>query len=350
MEFTAKQIADFLKGTVIGNGNATVHDASKIEQGQPGTISFLANPKYEPYLYTTKASVVLVDETFEPSQPVEATLIKVPSAYKALSQLLTLVQMNMPKPAPNIDPLAFVAPSASIGKDVYIGPHAYVGENAVVGDHSCIYPHATVGHHARIGNDTTLYAGVHVYDYCQVGNHCVLHAGCVIGADGFGFVPEQDGTWSKLPQIGNVRIGDNVEIGANATIDRSTMGSTLIHDGVKIDNLVHLAHNVEVGRNTAMAAQCGVAGSTKIGENCILAGQVGIAGHIQIADRTTFGAQAGVPGTVKKGGQTLMGYPATDVYKWRKMIAVEHMLPELYKEIGALRKEIDNLKNELKKS
>ncbi len=349
MEFTAKQIADFLKGIVVGDPNATVHDASKIENGEPGTISFLSNPKYEPFLYTTKASVVLVDDSFQPSQPIKATLIKVPSSYKALSQLLNLVQMNMPKPTPGIDSLAFVAPTATIGKNVYIGPHAFVGEHATIGDDTFIYPHATVGHHARIGQETILYAGVHVYDHCQVGNHCILHAGCVIGADGFGFVPEKDGTWSKLPQIGNVCIEDNVEIGANATIDRSTMGSTLIHSGVKIDNLVHLAHNVEIGRNTAMAAQCGVAGSTKIGENCILAGQVGVTGHIQIADHTTLGAQAGVPGTIKKSGQTLMGYPATDVYKWRKMIAVEHMLPELYKEIGALRKELDNLKKELKK-
>lgn len=346
MEFTARQIADFLKGEVVGDENVTVSDFSKIEHGKKGTLSFLSNPKYTPYLYETEASVVLVNADFVPEQEVKATLIKVADSYKALGTLLTLVEMNMPKPT-GIHPLAFISESATVGKDVYVGAFAYIGDKSKIGDGAKIYPNTYIGDGVVIGAGTTLYAGVRIYNYCQIGDNCILHAGAVIGADGFGFVPEQDGTWTKLPQIGNVKIEDNVEIGANTTIDRSTMGSTLVKRGVKIDNLVHLAHNVEVGENTAIAAQCGVAGSAKIGRNCILAGQVGVVGHSTIADRTIFGAQAGCAGNVRKEGQTLIGSPAMDAIKFRRMVAVEHQLPELYQQINRMQKEIEELKNKL---
>lgn len=348
MQFSARQIADFLKGEVVGDENVMVSDFSKIEQGRKGTLSFLSNPKYTPYIYQTEASVVLVNADFKPEQPVNATLIKVEDSYKALGMLLSLVEMNMPKPT-GIHPLAFISDSATVGNDVYIGAFAYVGDKTKIADGAKIYPHVYLGNGVQVGSNTTLYAGVRVYDYCQIGNNCMLHAGAVIGADGFGFVPEQDGSWSKLPQIGNVKIEDNVEIGANTTIDRSTMGSTLVKKGTKIDNLVHLAHNVEVGENTAIAAQCGVAGSAKIGSNCILAGQVGVVGHSTIANRTIFGAQAGCAGNVRKEGQTLIGSPAMDANKFRRMVAVEHQLPELYQQINQMQKEIETLKNELYK-
>lgn len=348
MQFSARQIADFLKGEVVGDENVMVSDFSKIEQGRKGTLSFLSNPKYTPYIYQTEASVVLVNADFKPEQPVNATLIKVEDSYKALGMLLSLVEMNMPKPT-GIHPLAFISDSATVGNDVYIGAFAYVGDKTKIADGAKIYPHVYLGNGVQVGGNTTLYAGVRVYDYCQIGNNCMLHAGAVIGADGFGFVPEQDGSWSKLPQIGNVKIEDNVEIGANTTIDRSTMGSTLVKKGTKIDNLVHLAHNVEVGENTAIAAQCGVAGSAKIGSNCILAGQVGVVGHSTIANRTIFGAQAGCAGNVRKEGQTLIGSPAMDANKFRRMVAVEHQLPELYQQINQMQKEIETLKNELYK-
>ncbi len=348
MQFSARQIADFLKGEVVGDENVMVSDFSKIEQGREGTLSFLSNPKYTPYIYNTKASVVLVNADFQPEQPVAATLIKVEDSYKALGTLLTLVEMNMPKPT-GIHPLAFISDSATVGENVYIGAFAYVGAKAKIADGAKLYPHVYVGDGVQVGSNTTLYAGVRVYDFCKIGSNCMLHAGAVIGADGFGFVPEQDGSWSKLPQIGNVTIEDNVEIGANTTIDRSTMGSTLVKRGTKIDNLVHLAHNVEVGENTAIAAQCGVAGSAKIGSNCILAGQVGVVGHSTIANRTIFGAQAGCAGNVRKEGQTLIGSPAMDANKFRRMVAVEHQLPELYQQINQLQKDIDALKKGLKK-
>lgn len=347
MEFSAKQIADFLKGEVVGDENVKVHDFSKIEEGKAGTLSFLSNPKYTHYLYSTEASVVLVNADLTPEQEVKATMIKVPNSYKALEQLLTLVQMSMPKPQ-GIHPLAFVSESATIGKDVYIGAFAYIGEKSKIGDGALIYPQTYVGDGVQVGAHTTLYAGVRIYNYCKVGENCILHSGCVIGADGFGFVPEQDGTWTKLPQIGNVDIADNCEIGANTTIDRSTMGSTFIRKDVKIDNLVHLAHNVEVGENTAIAAQCGVAGSAKIGKNVIMAGQVGVVGHSTIADRTVFGAQAGCAGNVRKEGQVLIGSPAMDISKFRRMVAVEHQLPELYKQINEMQKAIDELKSKVK--
>lgn len=347
IEFSAQQIADFLKGSIIGDPEVKVNNLSKIEDGKPGTLTFLSNPKYTQYIYETNASIVLVNNSFEPEKAVKATLIKVEDSYKALSLLLNLVAANMPKPAAGISPLAFVSETAKIGKDVYIGEFAYIGNGAEIADGARIYPQTFIGHHTKIGKDTTLYAGVKIYDNCVVGANCILHSGCVLGADGFGFVPEKDGSWSKLPQIGNVYVEDNVEIGANTTIDRSTMGSTHIHKDVKLDNLVHIAHNVEIGDNTAMAAQCGIAGSTKIGKNCILAGQVGIVGHISIANRTIFGAQSGCSRTVKNEGEMLMGYPVRPLMKYKRITAIEHKLPEIYEEFNALKKEVEELKKKL---
>lgn len=346
MEFSAKQIAEFLKGTVIGNPEVSVNNLSKIEDGQAGTLSFLANPKYTEYIYTTKASIVLVNKDFEPEKPLEATLIKVDDAYKSLAFLLDLVEQSKPKKI-GIHPLAYISPSAKIGEMAYIGAFAYVGDNAIVGDSAQIYPQSFIGDNAELGAKTTLFAGVKVYDNCKIGSNCILHAGCVIGSHGFGFAPNGDGSYNKVPQIGNVIIEDNVEIGANTTIDCATMGSTVIHKGAKLDNLVHLAHNVEIGENTAIAAQCGISGSTKVGKNCIFAGQVGVAGHITIADGTIFGAQTGVASTIKKPNEVWMGSPALPVAKCRRVYATTRSLPELHASVLELQRELKKLQDKL---
>lgn len=288
MEFSAKQIAEFIQGTVVGDENATVHTFAKIEEGIPGSISFLSNPKYLHYIYDTKASIVLVNKDFTPEQEVKTTLIKVDNAYESLAKLLTLYEMSKPKKT-GIDSLAYIAPTAKIGKEVYIAPFAYIGEGAVIGDNTAIYPHATIGENAQIGNNCILYPNVTVYHDCRIGNQCILHAGSVIGADGFGFAPSPEG-YEKIPQIGIVIIEDNVEVGANTCIDRSTMGATIVHKGVKLDNLIQIAHNVEVGSHTVMSSQVGIAGSTKIGEWCMFGGQVGVAGHIKVSNRVSVGA------------------------------------------------------------
>ena len=321
MEFSAKQIATFIQGEIVGDENATVHTFAKIEEGIPGALSFLSNPKYTPYIYETQSSIVLVNKDFVPEHEIKATLIKVDNAYDSLAKLLNLYEQSKPK-LKGIDSLAYIAPTAQIGKDVYIAPFAYVGENAVVGDNTMIYPHATVGEGARIGNDCILYANVTVYHDCRVGNHCILHSGCVIGADGFGFAPLPDGSYKKIEHTGNVIIEDDVEIGANTTVDKSQMGSTVIRKGAKIDNLCQIAHNVEIGENTVMAAQTGIAGSTKIGKQCIIGGQVGIAGHLTIADRTTLAAQTGVISSIKKEGEVLLGSPALPHKQFLRAYAV----------------------------
>jgi UDP-3-O-[3-hydroxymyristoyl] glucosamine N-acyltransferase len=347
MEFSAKQIAEFLKGTVIGNPEVLVTSLSKIEEGQPGTLSFLSNPKYTHYIYTTQASVVLVNKDFEPEKELQTTIIKVEDAYQSLALLLNMVEQSKPKKR-GIHSLAFISPSATIGENVYIAPFVFIGENAVVGDNTQIYPHTFIGDNVKIGHNTKLYAGIKVYENCTIGNNCILHAGVVIGSDGFGFAPEKDGSYKKIPQIGNVIVEDDVEIGANSTLDSATMGSSILHKGVKIDNLVHLAHNVEVGNNTAMAAQCGVSGSTKIGKNCVFAGQVGLAGHITIADGTILGAQSGVASSVKKPNEIFLGSPIMPVVRTRKVYAITRSLPEMHATIIELQKEIKNLKETIK--
>ena len=346
MEFSAKQIAAFVQGEIVGDENATVHTFAKIEEGVPGALSFLSNPKYTPYIYETKSSIVLVNKDFIPEQPISATLIKVNNAYESLAKLMTLYEQSHPKRV-GIDPLASVAPTAQIGKDVYLAPLACVGDGAVIGDGTELHPHATVGRNAKVGANCILYAHATVYHDCIVGNNCIMHAGSVVGADGFGFAPTPDG-YEKIPQIGIAILEDNVEIGANTCIDRATMGATIIHKGVKLDNLVQIAHNVEVGANTVMASQVGVAGSTKVGEWCMFGGQVGVAGHITIGDKVNLGAQSGAPGSIK-ANQQLIGTPPMEMKPYFKSQAVFRKLPDMYKEIDALRKELNELKEQLNK-
>ncbi len=345
MEFSAKQIAELIGGVVEGNENATVSTFSKIEEGIPGAISFLANPKYAHYLYTTKSSVVLVNKDFKLEQDITTTLIRVDNAYEAIARLLTAYESMKPKRT-GVHSLAYVAESAKIGKDCYIAPFAYVGDNAVIGDNTQIYTHTVVEAGAHVGSDCILYPNVSVYHDCKIGNRVILHSGCVIGADGFGFAPSEEG-YEKIPQIGIVTIEDDVEIGANTCVDRSTMGSTYVRKGTKLDNLVQIAHNVDVGSNTVMSAQVGVAGSTKIGEWCMFGGQVGITGHATIANRTMTGAQAGIAGSVRKEGLTLQGSPAIDAKNFMRSSAVFKNLPDMYREMNAMKKELEDMKARL---
>lgn len=342
MEFSAKQIAEFIGGRVEGNEDAKVNTFAKIEEGQPGAISFLSNPKYTHYLYDTKSSIVLVNEDLELEKSVEATLIRVKNAYEAVAKLLQLYDSMKPKKK-GIDPTASVAPTATVGKDVYVGPFAVIGEGAVVGDGTQIYPHTVVGDGVKIGSGCLFYPHVTIYQGCRIGNNVTIHAGTVIGADGFGFAPNVDG-YEKIPQIGIVIIEDNVEIGANTCIDRSTMGQTIIHKGVKLDNLIQVAHNCEIGENTVMSAQVGIAGSTKVGSWCMFGGQVGLAGHITIGDHVNLGAQSGVPSSIKPN-QTLIGTPPMEPTPYFKSQAIFRKLPDMYKELNALRKELEELKS-----
>ena len=335
MVFTAQQIAGYTGGTVEGNPEAVISTFAKIEEGVEGALSFLANLQYEHYIYETKSSIVLVNKDFQPSQPVSATLVRVDNAYESVAKLLQLYQ-SMQQKRVGIDSLAFIDKSAKVGKDCYIGPFVAIAEGVEIGDGVVLHPHVTIGRNAKIGSNTEIYSNAVVY-----------HAGCVIGADGFGFAPTANG-YDKIPQIGIVTIEDNVEIGANTCIDRSTMGSTIVRKGVKLDNLVQIAHNVEVGQNTVMSAQVGVAGSSKVGEWCVFAGQVGIAGHLKVGDHTTLGAQAGLAGgnLARKGGATLMGYPAVEHKKFAKNMAALNSLPDLLKEVAQLKKEIAELRGE----
>ena len=316
MQFTAKQIADFIGGRVEGNENATVSTFAKIEEGKEGAITFLSNPKYTPYIYETKASIVLINEDVQLEKPVSATLIRVKNAYECVAKLLQMYAASLPKKT-GIHPLAFVSESAQIGKDVYIGPFTFVGEGVKIGDGSIINPNVTI------------------YDGCQIGKNVTIHAGSVIGADGFGFAPNTEG-YEKIPQLGIV-----------TCIDRSTMGQTVIHKGVKLDNLIQVAHNCEIGENTVMSAQVGMAGSTKIGSWCMVGGQAGFAGHIHVADKTMVGAQCGVISNTKGNGENLIGSPAMDPKDFFKAKALYRRLPDMYKEISALRKEIEELKKKL---
>ena len=341
MEFSARQIADFIQGKVEGDENATVHTFAKIEEGTPGAISFLSNPKYTHYIYTTESSIVLVNEDLELNQPVKATLIRVKNAYECVAKLLQLYQSAQPKKK-GIHPQAFVSPTAKVGNDCYIGAFAYIGDNVQIGDNTQIYPHTVVEDGVNMGNGCLIYPNVTIYKDCRIGNNVTIHAGSVIGADGFGFAPNTEG-YDKIPQIGIVILEDDVEIGANTCVDRSTMGATIVHKGVKLDNLVQIAHNVEVGENTVMSAQTGVAGSTKIGKWCMFGGQVGLAGHITIGDKTFLGAQSGVPSSLK-GNETLIGTPPTSPQAYFKSIALTRKLPDIYKQLNKLQKQVDELK------
>ena len=346
MEFSAKQIAAYIQGEIVGDENATVHTFAKIEEGIPGAISFLSNPKYTPYIYESKASIILVNKDFVPEHDIKATLIKVDNAYESLAKLLTLYEQSKPK-LTGIDSLAYIAPTAKVGQNVYIGPFAYIGDYAEIGDNTAVHPHATVSAGAKVGSDCILYPNVTVYHDCRVGNRCILHAGCVIGADGFGFAPTPEG-YEKIPQIGITILEDDVEIGANTCVDRATMGATIVHRGVKLDNLVQIAHNDEIGSHTVMAAQVGIAGSTKVGEWCMFGGQVGIAGHIHIGNKVDLGAQSGVPGNLKDGSR-LIGTPPMELKPYFKAQAVFRKLPGMYFELNALRKALNALKQQLNK-
>jgi len=343
MEFTAKQIADYIGGRVEGNENASVHTFAKIESGTPGAISFLSNPKYIHFIYDTQSTIVLINNDVMLERPVQPTLIRVENAYACIAKLLQLYEAAKPKKV-GIDSLAFVSPSAKVGENCYIGAFAYIGDNVEIGNECKIYPHSVVCDNVKMGDSCSIFPNVTVYEGCKLGNNVTIHAGSVIGADGFGFAPNAEG-YDKIPQIGIVTIEDDVEIGANTCIDRSTMGSTVIHKGVKIDNLVQIAHNVEVGENTVMSAQVGIAGSTKIGSWCMFGGQVGLAGHINIGDKTFLGAQSGIPGNIK-GNTTLIGTPPMEPKHYFKAQAIIRRLPEMYKQMAELQKQINELKKQ----
>jgi len=343
MEFTAATIAGFLKGEIEGNPEIKVNTVTKIEEGHAGALSFLANPKYEHYIYTTKSSVVLVNKSFVPSAKIDATLIRVENAYEAFASLLRLVDQARPRKT-GIHPTAVIEASAKIGSDVYIGPYAYIGENSVIGDGCAVYPHVYLGDNTRLGKNCVLNPGVTVYHDCILGEDCIVHAGSVIGSDGFGFAPQSENEYMKIPQLGNVILEDHVEIGANVTIDRATMGSTIIGRGVKLDNLIQIGHNVEVGENTVMAAQTGISGSTKIGKNCMFGGQVGLAGHIKIANGTKVGAQAGILGEIKEENTVIIGSPAIDLKQFLRSSVIFKKLPEMKTKLDTLEKEVESLK------
>jgi UDP-3-O-[3-hydroxymyristoyl] glucosamine N-acyltransferase len=346
MEFSAQQIAALLNGDILGNPDRVVAGLAKIEDGTEGTLSFLSNPKYEEFIYTTGASICIVNKTFQATKalPETLTLVLVDDAYACFAKLLA-VYNEMQQKQPRIEQPSFIAESAKTGEDLYLGAFAYIGENAVIGNNVKIYPHVYIGDGVVIGDNTTLYSGVKIYADCKVGANCILHGGVVIGSDGFGFAPDENGKYNKIPQIGNVVIEDDVEIGANATIDRATMGSTFIRKGVKIDNLCQIAHNVEIGENTAMAALVGIAGSTKVGKNVMIGGQVGIAGHISIADGTLIYAQSGVSSSTKEKAR-VMGTPAFNIEDFRKSAVGFKRLPDIMKRIKALENNIQTQNKE----
>jgi UDP-3-O-[3-hydroxymyristoyl] glucosamine N-acyltransferase len=347
MEFTAKQIASFLSGEIEGNPDVSVNTLSKIEEGVTGSLTFLSNPKYTPYIYTTQASVVLVNRDFVPEQPINATLIRVDDPYSSLAILLTMVSQAKASKK-GIDPQSSIAATATLGENLYVGAFTVIGQNANIGNNTQLHAQVYVGEGVKIGSDCIIYPGVKILDDCVIGNGCILQPGSIIGSDGFGFAPQGSGDYQKIPQIGNVILEDNVEIGANTTIDRATMGSTIIRKGVKLDNLIQIAHNVEVGTNTVIAAQTGISGSTKIGGNCMIGGQVGMAGHLKIADGTQIGAQSGIAHSVVDASTPLFGSPSMPHVKFARSYAIYKKLPELNQEIGALRKELEALKKNQK--
>ena len=338
MEFSALMIASLLGGEVVGDENASIYTVSSIEGGKKGGLAYLSNPKFEQYLYTTKCSVVLVERDFEPKEKVEATLIKVDNVNACVLRLLEMYNAMKPKKV-GISKLASISEKATIGKDCYIGDFTVVEAGAVIGDGAKIYPQCYVGDNVKIGANTTLNPGVKIYEGCSIGANCILHAGVVIGADGFGFAPNAQGGFDKIPQLGNVIIEDNVEIGANTCIDRAKTDSTIIHKGVKLDNLIQIGHNVEVGENTVSSAQSGVAGTTKIGSNCFIAGQVGIADHITIGNRVKIGAKSGIDKNVPDD-EIRFGMPALPGLSFHRSFAVFKELPELRRRVMALEAEL----------
>jgi UDP-3-O-[3-hydroxymyristoyl] glucosamine N-acyltransferase len=333
MEFSAEQIAGILNGVISGNPEVKVNALSKIEEGTEGTLSFLSNPKYEEYIYSTGASICIVNKTFAPTKelPTSLTLVQVDDAYACFAKLLDFYNQMRQKPA-KIEQPSFISESAKLGEEIYLGAFAYISDGAKIGNNVKIYPNAFIGENVEIGDNSVVYPSATIYADCKIGKNCIIHAGVIIGADGFGFAPDENGEYQKVPQIGNVILEDFVEVGSNTTIDRATLGSTIIRRGVKIDNLCQIAHNVEVGKNTAMAAQVGIAGSAKIGERVMIGGQAGIAGHLHIADETKIVAQSGIPSTVKKA-DTLMGSPGINIEDFKKSYFGFRKLPFILNKI-----------------
>jgi UDP-3-O-[3-hydroxymyristoyl] glucosamine N-acyltransferase len=346
MQFSAAQIATLVNGKVEGDPSSAVASFAKIEEAENGQLAFLANPKYEDYLYTTKASVIIVNESLEIRPGLTATLIRVPDAYSAFALLLRKYQQMMTQQLTGIQQPSYISPSARIGENVFIGAFAYIGDHAEIADNAKIFPQAYIGNNAKIGQHTIVHPGVKVYHDCVIGKNVIIHAGTVIGSDGFGFAPQADGTYNKVPQIGNVIVEDHVEIGANACIDRATMGSTVIHSGAKLDNLIQIAHNVEVGQHTVIAAQAGVSGSTKIGNNAMIGGQAGIVGHIYIADGARINAQSGVSKSITSPNSAVTGSPAFEYGSALRSQAVTRKLPDLEKRIKELEKILSQLMSE----
>ncbi len=350
MEFTAQQIAEFLQGTVEGNAQVKVSSFSKIECGAPGTLTFLSNPKYEEYIYDTKASVVLVNNDFTAKKPVEATLVRVKNSYSALAMLLELADSVMNPKKSGIDSLAVIPASASLGENAYVGAYAVISENVKIGKGAQIYPQVYIGDNVIIGDNVTLYSGVKIYKNCVIGNNVIIHSGAVIGSDGFGFAPDEQGVYHKIPQLGNVVIEDDVEIGSNTCIDRSSMdGHTRLKKGVKLDNLIQIAHNVTVGENTVMAAQCGIAGSTEIGQRCMFGGQSGIVGHLKISDGTVLAARAAMSKNTSAPGMW-EGAPALPAQQFKRSFIHFKNLPDIVSEMNDLKKELAELKKQLNKN
>ena len=338
MKFTAEQIAGILDGEVVGNPNAEVYKLSKIEEGSHGSLTFLSNPKYQNYIYSTQATITIVNKSFEPEQPIVTTLIKVEDAYQSFSKLLEYYnQVKLMKSG--IEQPSVLSENVTYGEDLYLGSFCYVGKNVKIGNNVKIYPNTFIGDNVIIGDNCVFFAGVRVYSETEIGNNCVIHSGVIVGSDGFGFAPLEDGTYSKIPQIGNVILEDDVEIGSCTTIDRATMGSTIIRKGVKLDNQIQIAHNVEIGENTVIAAQTGVAGSTKIGKNCMIGGQVGISGHITIGDNVRIQAQSGIGKSIKDG-EIVQGTPAFNYGDFSKSYVHFRNLPKIVSDLNALKKKI----------
>ncbi len=343
MEFSAKQIAQIIDGIVEGDENILVSNLSKIEEGTIGTLSFLANPAYSNYIYSTNASIVIVNKSFVLENPVKSscTLIRVENAYESFAKLLELYnQINTEKEG--VEQPSFVSSNAKIGENCYIGAFAYIGQNVSIGNHVKIYPHVYIGDNCKIGNNTTLFSGVKIYHDCVIGMNCTIHASTVVGSDGFGFAPNNEGhVFTKVPQIGNVIIEDDVEIGSNSSIDRATLGSTILRKGVKLDNLVQIAHNVEIGENTVIAGLSGIAGSTKVGKNCMIAAQVGVAGHLRIANGVKIAGQSGIGSSIDKEGEILQGSPAFNIGEFKRSYVLFRGLPKLSDKVSDLTKKIN---------
>lgn len=346
MEFTAKQIAGLLEGEIVGDPEATVNDMAKIEEGKPGTITFLANMKYEEYLYSTKSSIAIVNNDFVPTQdmPSTLTLIRVEDAYQCLSKLLSIYDQATQNKQ-GIEQPSYISESSTLGEDCYVGAFAYVGANVKIGNNVKIYPHVYIGDNVTIGDNSTIFSGVKVYVNCKLGQSCTIHSGAIIGSDGFGFAPNAANNYQKVPQIGNVILEDYVEVGANTTIDRATMGSTLIRKGVKLDNLIQIAHNVDIGENTVIAAQTGIAGSTKLGKNMMIGGQVGIIGHLKLADGVKIAAQSGVGQNITKENQIVQGSPAFSIGDYKRSYVLFRSLPKLRGQIIELQNKLEEYRS-----